>query len=130
MVNSIVETKKSLQEPFNYFYFSGQCSGIKVNTKNSQNWPFTKGFGAAIWFCLEDRTCISEDKLSVLFNCFSQQYGGFECYFVERKLFYRIIPRVYTPPTVNSNGVLIGEFEPRKWYFLGIEHDKPFISRA
>lgn len=50
---------------------------------------------------------------------------------MERKLFYRILPsRKYTPPTVNSNGVQIGEFEPKRWYFLGIEHDKPFISRA
>jgi hypothetical protein len=29
----------------------------------------------------------------------------------------------------DSNGVLIHEFEPKKWYFLGIEHDKPFLSR-
>ena len=34
----------------------------------------------------------------------------------------------------DSNGVLIGEkdfeFVPKKWYFLGIEHDKPYLSRA
>ena len=31
---------------------------------------------------------------------------------------------------VDSNGVLIGDFNPGKWYFLGLEHDKPFLSRA
>lgn len=30
---------------------------------------------------------------------------------------------------IESNGVLIGEFQPKKWYFLGIEHDKPYIHR-
>ena len=31
---------------------------------------------------------------------------------------------------VDSNGVLIGDFTPGKWYFLGLEHDKPFMTRA
>ena len=26
--------------------------------------------------------------------------------------------------------MLIGEFQPKKWYFLAIEHDKPFLTRA
>ena len=29
-----------------------------------------------------------------------------------------------------SNGVLIGDFAPGKWNFLGLEHDKPFLARA
>ena len=28
-----------------------------------------------------------------------------------------------------SNGVLIGEFAPRQWYFLAIEHERPFMTR-
>ena len=29
-----------------------------------------------------------------------------------------------------SNGVYIFEFQPDKWYFLGIEHEKPYLSKA
>lgn len=30
-----------------------------------------------------------------------------------------------------SNGVQIGdEFVPRKWYFLALEHDKPYLART
>ena len=31
---------------------------------------------------------------------------------------------------VESNGVQISEFMPGKWYFLGFEHDKPYLARA
>jgi hypothetical protein len=74
-------------------------------------WPFAGGFSIALWFSLEEQTSIHEDRLPILFNCYSQGYGGFECYVVERKLFYRILPKnQYTPPTPNSNGISLGEF--------------------
>lgn len=66
----------------------------------------------------------------MLFNCFSKDQGGFECYFNGSKLLYRILPPVYIPPTVDSNGFLVSEFVPGKWNYLAIEHDKPFVSRA
>lgn len=28
-----------------------------------------------------------------------------------------------------SNGVLIGEFAPRQWYFFAMEHERPFMTR-
>ena len=31
---------------------------------------------------------------------------------------------------LESNGVLISEFTPGKWNFLGLEHDKPYLARA
>ena len=31
---------------------------------------------------------------------------------------------------VDSNGVKISEFTPGKWYFLGLEHQKPYLARA
>jgi len=31
---------------------------------------------------------------------------------------------------VESNGVQISEFTPDKWYFLGLEHNKPYLARA
>lgn len=33
-------------------------------------------------------------------------------------------------PATESNGVLISEFLPEKWYFVGLEHDKPYLARA
>ena len=71
------------------------------------------------------------NNLPVLFNCASNGYGGFECYFKGNCLYYRILaPVAYSPPTTSSNGVLIAEFTPGKWNYLALEHDKPFISRA
>ena len=67
----------------------------------------------------------------MLFNCFSSGYGGFECYFNQTKLLYRILPpTAYVPPTTDSNGVLISDFQPEKWNYIGIEHDKPLLARA
>jgi hypothetical protein len=70
-------------------------------------------------------------NLPVLFNCYSQGYGGFECYFNQNKLLYRILPPIaYQPPTTDSNGFLVSEFQTGKWNYLAIEHDKPFLARA
>ena len=30
---------------------------------------------------------------------------------------------------VESNGVLIGEIQPKKWTFFAIEHDRPYLTR-
>jgi hypothetical protein len=69
--------------------------------------------------------------LPVLFNCYSVGFGGFECYFKENKLFYRILaPTPYAPPNSDSNGVAIAEFPPDKWNYIAIEHEKPFLARA
>ena len=57
-------------------------------------------------------------------------HGGFECYLNGMKLCYRILPKQYSSPTVNSNGVQIGEFLPDKWYFLALEHDAPYMTQA
>lgn len=31
---------------------------------------------------------------------------------------------------VESNGILLGEFQPRKWYFLATEHERPSFTRS
>ncbi len=31
---------------------------------------------------------------------------------------------------MDSNGFLVSEFQANKWYYLAIEHDKPFLARA
>ena len=30
---------------------------------------------------------------------------------------------------MESNGFCLGEITPKKWYFLTIDHEKPFMSR-
>lgn len=122
----------------NFFYFNGYLSGIllKAPSTTPQLWPFSKGFSACIWFNLshlmtKEHAQLDSKSLPVLFNCYSAGFGGFECYFKHTKLFYRILPpQVYTPPSSDSNGVEIAEFQPDRWNYLAIEHEKPFISRA
>jgi hypothetical protein len=66
-----------------------------------------------------------------LFNCFSEGYGGFECYInTELQVIYRILPKNYTAPSIDSNGIKIADLEFDKWNVLVIEHEKPFLARA
>jgi hypothetical protein len=67
----------------------------------------------------------------VLFNCFSEGYGGFECYVNQQlQVMYRVLPKVYSAPTSDSNGVKVAELQPNQWNLLVIEHDKPYLARA
>jgi hypothetical protein len=43
---------------------------------------------------------------------------------------YRILPKNYTAPSVDSNGIKIADLEFDKWNVLVIEHEKPFLARA
>lgn len=93
MITAIV-TRKREMGPQNYFFFSGYLSGILLNSKPLQAWPFVKGFSACIWFKIHEYQASLQDpyNLPVLFNCASNGFGGFECYFNKNKLFYRILP--------------------------------------
>lgn len=67
----------------------------------------------------------------MLFNCFAEGYGGFECYLNPNyQVIYRVLPRSYSPPTVNSNGVKVADVQTEQWNQLVIEHDKPHLARA
>ena len=37
---------------------------------------------------------------------------------------------MYSPPTVESNGVKVAEVAQDQWNVLVIEHDKPYLARA
>ena len=131
LLHAIV-TKRREIGPRDYFYFSGYLSGILLNSKNKP-WPFAKSFSVCLWFQICDRQSELQDphNLPVLFNCSSNGSGGFECYLNGNKLFYRILPPNNNfPPKVDSNGILITELTPNKWYFLGLEHEKPYLARA
>lgn len=52
-----------------------------------------------MWFQIADNMLQDDKNLPVLFNCFFQGHGGFECYFNARKLYYRVLPKNYTPPS-------------------------------
>jgi len=48
----------------------------------------------------------------VLFNCFAEGYGGFECYINQQyQVVYRILPKSYNVPTVESNGVKLSDIQ-------------------
>jgi len=57
-------------------------------------------------------------------HCFQKGGGGVEAYFKGRKLFYRLLTINFEKASNTSDGIEIGEFLPRQWYFLGIEHEK------
>lgn len=70
-------------------------------------------------------------NLPVLFNCFAEGYGGFECYLnPSYQVIYRVLPKNYSPPTVESNGVKVADVQVDQWNVLVIEHDKPYLARA
>jgi hypothetical protein len=43
---------------------------------------------------------------------------------------YRVLPKVYSPPTLESNGVKVADLALDQWNVLVIEHDKPYLARA
>ena len=95
----------------------------------STAWPFQKGYTLAISFkCLifsgsggppsphgtqgEVIQAFDPNNLPVLFNCFAEGYGGFECYLNPNyQVIYRVLPRSYSPPTVSSNGVKVADVQ-------------------
>jgi hypothetical protein len=46
-----------------------------------------------------------------------------EAYLIDNKVYYRIIGAKYSEPQIGSNGILLGELEPRKWNFICFEHE-------
>jgi len=69
--------------------------------------------------------------LPVLFNCFAEGYGGFECYLNPHyQVVYRVLSRAYSPPTIESNGVKVADVQLEQWSVLVLEHDKPYLARA
>ena len=64
-----------------------------------------------MWFKIHEHQASLQDpnNLPVLFNCASNGFGGFECYFNQNKLFYRILPPInYQPPSKFNPSVIHG----------------------
>ena len=47
-----------------------------------------------------------------------------EAYFIGNNLYYRVLSMNYQNPNAGSNGLLIGEYQVKTWYFLGLEHHR------
>lgn len=117
-----------------YFYFSGLNSGLSITKDKQVNWMFSNGFGLSIWFYLEEANGDISQETEIkeltgvscpkLFTIHCQGHGGIEAYFVGNNLYYRNLAINYTQPSQGSNGVLVGEFKPKIWYYLGLEHEK------
>jgi hypothetical protein len=75
------------------------------------------------WFYL-DPSSFGNGLFPKLFTLHCTGSGGLETYFVGKNLFYRILPNNYTLPSASSNGILIGEFKPNTWYYIGLNHEK------
>ena len=46
------------------------------------------------------------------------------------QVMYRVLSKVYSTPTAESNGVKVAELVQDQWNLLVIEHDKPYLARA
>jgi hypothetical protein len=60
-----------------------------------------------------------------LFTFYSPNNGGLECYLIDNKVYYRTVGSKYNSPKIGSNGICLGEIEPKKWNFVGIEQEGP-----
>lgn len=65
-------------------------------------------------------------EASILFtiHCSKNGGGGIEAYFIGRNLYYRVLSKDYNYPNSGSNGVSLGEYKTKTWYFLGLEHQR------
>lgn len=70
------------------------------------------------WIYIENIKFGTENKLPKLFTFYAPNKGGLESYMIDNKIFYRILGAKYTEPQVGSNGINLGEIEPRKWHFV------------
>jgi len=93
-----------------------------------------------VWFYLEEANEVMSDAKDMdeytgktcpkLFTIHCNGSGGFETYFLGKNLYYRILANNYSEPAHGSNGVLVGVFEPKTWYYLGLEHEKVKYGRS
>lgn len=75
------------------------------------------------WINLENIKSGVEASLSKLFTFYSPDSGGVESYLIDNKVHYRIIGPKYTQPQIGSNGIFLGEIQPKKWNFIAFEHE-------
>lgn len=120
----LLVTSNKYPAPYSYFYFSGEGSGVLLD--RGSEYPFVKAFACCFWFRLED-VCVPSP--SRLFAFHSEGAGGVECYFLEHKLYYRVLGSQYTPCAECSNGILIYEFPVEEWTFLALEHERPRFGK-
>mmetsp|Transcript_19775 Transcript_19775/g.36430 ORF Transcript_19775/g.36430 Transcript_19775/m.36430 type:complete len:2240 (+) Transcript_19775:1474-8193(+) len=108
-------------DPLNYFFFSGQTQGLRV--MHHPNYPFVKAFSCCFWIRLER---VGAETMSKLFVMHCDERGGVEAYFIGTKLYVRLLPAEYKPPTVGSNGVLIHNFRTCEWTYVALlqEHHR------
>lgn len=112
------------------FYFSDHESYIEISPMLVTEKAFSNGFGIAIWFRIEklNSSRPGETEPPILFSLYSAGNGGFEAYFEENKLFYRVLSGKKYEPAPDPSAVEVYEFEPCQWYQLFINHNKKYLS--
>lgn len=88
-------------------HFHGQYDMAVQARRGNINWPFGKGYTFALWIYIEQVKFSPEVGLSKLFTFHAEGSGGLEAYFIDSKLFYRVLGNSYTEPHVNSNGLFL-----------------------
>lgn len=76
-----------------------------------------------MWLYLEQVKHQPDMPLSKLYTFYAEGSGGIEAYFIDDKLFYRVLGANYTEPHIGSNGLYLCSIERKKWHFIAIEHE-------
>jgi len=94
-----------------------------------------------MWFYLESPNRLISSQNGVpgvigrpepkLFSIYCEGTGGFEAYFKGQSLYYRVIGPGYNEESPENQKILIGDFLPQNWYYIGIEHEpQRMITKA
>ncbi len=59
-----------------------------------------------MWFLIHENMLQDDKNLPVLFNCFVQGAGGFECYFKGKQIYFRSLGKQYNPPSKTPKFIL------------------------
>ena len=80
------------------------------------------------WVRLEEFNYHPGMEPPLLFSFFSKEQGGFEIFFDENILMYRILePGEYTPPTTEG-AIPLCDIENNEWTLIYFSHKKDLIS--
>lgn len=114
------------REPEKMIVFHGG-NGLEVRPsgKKDINWVFSNGMSIYFWVNIENIKFGTEASLPKFFTFYSLNNGGLECYLIDNKIYYRTVGSKYNSPKIGSNGICLGEIEPKKWNFIGVEHEGP-----
>lgn len=111
------------------FYFSDHNSYIEINPMLTIEKAFSSWFGIAIWFRIEYLNYHQlRNELPLLFSIYSNGSGGFEAFFEENTLYYRVLGSKKYEMDKDEKAEEIFTFETERWYSFFLTHNKKYLA--